>query len=92
MSSVSSYDTKGLAESVAGALREQAKQELCIGVFYDPLEKWSFRDQSTSEPSEGESEVTEMPFQKIKRNAKDRSRAQLRRQVQDFIVWLEKNR
>ena len=41
-SSVQSYNTKALAQSVAEGIRAQAKQDLCVGVFYDPVEKWSF--------------------------------------------------
>jgi len=58
------YDTKELAQNVAKAIRQQAKQDLCVGVFYDPLEEWG----------------------------RKKARAQLRRQVQDFVAWMEKNR
>jgi hypothetical protein len=85
-STVASYDTKGLAESVANALREQAKEELCIGVFYDPLESLSFEDFMDAEPGE------ENSFERIRQSASDKSHARLRDQVQDFVAWLEKSR
>ncbi len=90
-STVASYDTKRLAESVASALQEQAKQELCIGVFYDPLESYSFADLMGLEPDENEPGERN-GFERIKRAASDRSLAQLREQVQDFVTWLEKSR
>ena len=48
-SSVSAFDTKGVAQAIADALHKQAKQDLCIGVFYDPLEKRDFsRDHNAA--------------------------------------------
>jgi hypothetical protein len=91
-STVSSYDTKGLAGSVADALRTQAKQDLCVGVFYDPLEKWSFRDVEVAAPHEDESEDIETIFEKVTQAATEKSQTQLRRQVQDFVAWLKENR
>jgi len=88
-SSVSSYDTKGLAESVAEGIRTQAKQDLRVGVFYDPMERWSFDE--IRETDEGETRDFKTSFERIQQSAKDKSRAKLRRQVQDFVAWLKKN-
>jgi hypothetical protein len=88
--SVSSYDTKGLAQSVADALRKQAKQDLRVGVFYDPLEKWDFAEQIDAAPSESEPEDIETRFEKMAQSVSERARAQLRQQAQDFVAWLKK--
>jgi len=92
-SSVSSYDTKGLAQSVADALTEQAKRDLRIGVFYDPLETWSFSrfdDEAESDSEELQDLATQ--YESAVEAGTRKSQAQLRRQVQDFVAWLEQNR
>jgi hypothetical protein len=87
-STVSSYDTKGLAESVAEGIRTQATEDLRVGVFYDPMEAWSFDAlEDTDEPRDYQRE-----FEEVEQSAKARSLAKLRRQVRDFVDWLDENR
>jgi hypothetical protein len=62
-----------------------------VGVFYDPLETWDF-GLDTAEPGEAEPEDVETRFHRLERTATEKSREQLRRQVRDFVIWLEKNR
>jgi hypothetical protein len=91
MCSVSSYDTRGLAQSTADALRQQAKRDLHIGVFYDPLEKWDFTTRSEPAPNDDESPDRGNRLDQVRTGAAEKSRAQLRRQVQDFVAWLQQN-
>jgi len=88
---VSLYDTKALAEATAEGIRAQAKENLSVGVFYDPLEKWSFADPDDTETSGNPSENLEKRVERTLRSSKERSRAKLRRQAQDFVAWLKKN-
>lgn len=89
-SSVTSFDTKGIAEAVADALAEQTTQELCIGVFYDPLEKADPHDRASVERSESDDFWSFI--EKVEEVAKNRSRDQLRQQVGDFVTWMKENR
>lgn len=89
---VYSVDTKGLAESIASGIRAQAKRDLSVGVFYDPLEKWSFDDWGHTEAKEGEPEDLETSFERKWQAVKEKAQTQLRQQVQDFVAWLEQNR
>lgn len=40
MSTVQSFDTKGVAEALGRAIAEDAKEPLYVGVFYDPLTEY----------------------------------------------------
>lgn len=86
-SSVSMYDTKGLAQNYADALRSQAKHDLCVGVFYDPIEKWEWGNRAVNTPEDWDAEM-----KRVSREAEERARSNLRRQVHDFVAWLEKRR
>jgi hypothetical protein len=77
-SSVQSYDFKGIATEVAQRLRQQGKEPLYVGVFYDPVSLLSFDHHSGPQP-DGRLAQAEL---------REKSKALLRRQVQDFVSWL----
>lgn len=84
LSSVSLYNAKDLAECIAKAIQSQAKLDLAVGVFYDPMES---RGRNYSDES-----ATEDIGKRVARmvaTAREKSQANLRRQVQDFVRWLE---
>lgn len=90
-STVTSWNTRDLAQKVADSVREQARRDLYVGVFYDPMESWDFDDVASAKPDEEESESWKSRFDKVEAAAKRRSRDQLRKQVRDFVAWLQKN-
>lgn len=90
LASAVSYDTKGLAECVAEGIRRQAQRALRIGVFYDPLERWSF-DAGEAEPADSKPADPRSRWEQATASAEEKSRTQLRRQAQDFLAWLQKN-
>lgn len=102
-SSVSSFDTKGLAKSTADCIREQGERDLRVGVFYDPMESWGFEESVAVQELPTEEAVdapgsTKLPkrsvepFDRVIDRAKERSEEQLRKQVRDFIAWLERTK
>lgn len=90
ISTVSAYDTKDLARKLGKEIRDQCEQDLRIGLFYDPLESWSF--EAVTEASDGteKEEDFRTRFDRIQKTAKDKSKALLRRQAQAFVTWLKK--
>jgi hypothetical protein len=67
LSSVRSYQFKEVAERAAGIIKKQGKDEVFLGVFYDPL-------------------VARMG------QGKEGSQKLLRKQAQDFVGWLKKQK
>jgi hypothetical protein len=89
ISSAVSYDTHGLAQHTADCIRDQLHRDLRVGIFYDPLECRNFEVFDSKERGEKKVRAAFL-FGDPNDPAKIRAREQLRRQVQDFIVWLEK--
>jgi hypothetical protein len=90
MSTVSSYDTKDLAKKLGEEIRDQCEQDLRVGLFYDPLESWSFEDATKASDETDEQEDFRARFERLEETAKDKSKALLRRQAQAFVTWLKK--
>ncbi len=93
-STVQSFDTKGLAGRLGRGIRDQGKEDLRIGIFYDPLEKLDFSlatDAMRKETEENDEEDPRSRFERIEATAKNKSKVLLRQQAQDFVAWLKKN-
>jgi hypothetical protein len=70
------FDFKATAEYVAEKVKRQGKDHVFLGVFYDPLGKLSL---------DGD-------WKKEKKQRKAESGKQLRKQAQDFVAWLKKQK
>jgi hypothetical protein len=87
-STVQSYDFKGVAEYVTAQVKKQGKDQVFVGVFYDPL---------TNIPSSLSKKVDDEDDRKLsweerQKRGKKKSQDQLRLQAQDFIAWLKKQK
>lgn len=51
-STVSAYETKDLAKQTAAAIRAQGREDLRIGLFYDPLASYDWSDAADASPAE----------------------------------------
>jgi hypothetical protein len=73
---VQTFDFKGAAEYVAAQVKKQGRDQIFVGVFYDPLTKLSLKGD----------------WKKDEKEAKENSAKELRLQVQDFVTWLKKQK
>jgi hypothetical protein len=77
-SSVQGYDLKGIAAALSERLHKQGREQLYVGVFYDPVGHVQFDRSSGPMPD----------WQVAQALMKDKSKDMLRQQVQDFVGWL----
>jgi hypothetical protein len=94
-SSVTLWEPKTLAGEIADVVRSKGKDDLRIGVFYDPVATMSWDDVKEEKPAkplsaEEEEKRASDRWQRVEDAAKKKSRAMLRQQVQDFAVWLKR--
>jgi hypothetical protein len=75
-STVQGYDFKEVAADVAQRLRKLGKHPMYVGVFYDPATLFDRRSGSGPDWQAAQAEL------------RDKSKAMLRQQVQDFVSWL----
>ncbi len=85
MSTVSSYDFRQTARSLAKDIQKQAQEKIYLGVLYDPLAKTP--DLSTLKTRPQESWIK--AYRAMQQEASNESKRLLRLQVQDFLKWLE---
>jgi hypothetical protein len=85
VSSVSSYDLKGTAESLRTGLQSE-KQLPWIGVFYEPSASASEPERLGKNASEAEYKAV---WEKREKDGKEKGEKELRKQVRDFIQWLK---
>jgi hypothetical protein len=86
-SSVHEYDFKEAAAYVAKQVKEQGKESIYLGVFYDPVGPWdrnAFR--------KARNDKTSKAWDEAEKKGKAESKKQLRLQVQDFVAWLKKEK
>ena len=77
-SSVQGYDLKGIAADLSERLRKQGKEQLYVGVFYDPVGHIQVDRSAGTMPD----------WQAAQALMRDKSKDMLRQQVQDFVGWL----
>lgn len=80
VSSVSSFDMKGTAESLRSGLKSAAKVPW-LGVFYEPGAA-----RGASEASNG---ATQQGWEQRRKAGREVGKEELRKQVRDFIQWLK---
>lgn len=87
-SSVQVYDAKGAADYLAAHVKEQGKERVFFGVFYDPLTTMSFHEPF----NEAEKVDRKVRWEKRYKRDEEASKEQLRQQAHDFIAWLKKQK
>jgi hypothetical protein len=87
MSTVQSYDFKGVAKSVGEQVRKDATDKVHFGVLYDPASRVDPVSLNTGQNKTPEDWVK--AWQAAGSRGRAESQRLLRLQVQDFIKWLE---
>ncbi len=87
LSTVQSYDFKGVAKSVSEQVAKGAKDKVYFGVLYDPASK-SDREVLRKNPPKTQAEWQKY-WKDVENTGRGESQRLLRLQVQDFIKWLE---
>ncbi len=92
MSTVHDYDFKRVSEAVAGEIKTSGKGNF-FGVFYEPTSLVEHRRHPTAEELKGKNEkeqqeIRQRFWKEAEEEARKGSRAELRKQVQDFAEWL----
>jgi hypothetical protein len=100
-----SYDTPKVAERFAEEFQSQGKDDLVIGIFYDPITDMHMdffnaigkniqtetNDTEKEQKNVREREVDGI-WEKCKRAALVKSKEMLRRQARDFVAWLQQQK
>jgi hypothetical protein len=92
-STVQDYDFRDVAKYVATKVKEQAKEPIYLGVFYDPLEtpdRDAIYERSQREKTDFGKAVKEA--KEAKEESKVDSKKLLRQQAQDFVAWLKERK
>ncbi len=87
-SSVQDYEFMDVAKGVAETVQKQGKTEVFLGVFYDPL----VQEPLPGPPKEGDKVDWRALWEERRVKSKKESERLLRRQVQDFVGWLKKQK
>lgn len=86
-STVQSYDFKQVGNSVAEAVRKEAKERLYFGALYDPAVRV---ERPKSEPDKVKTAADWRKYwEESLKKSKAESQRLLRLQVQDFLQWLQ---
>ena len=95
LSTVTSYDFKGISESVVEEVEKHGKQQVHFGTFYDPCVPLDFgkttaQAEAMQKASKEEQRIARRKhYEAIRDAAKAESRRLLRQQVLDFVNWLK---
>jgi hypothetical protein len=86
--SVHPYDFKEVAQYVATKVREQGKDAVYLGMFYDPVA----REPDSKTPDNETGADRKKRRQKDEEARKAQAKDLLRQQVQDFAAWLKEKK
>lgn len=91
LSTVTTYDSKGLARHVAEQIKERGREHLYAGVFYDPLVGRDYAQLAREVAEQERSPFAEpSPVEEPQpTSGAAKSKELLRQQAQDFVAWLE---
>jgi hypothetical protein len=87
-SSAQDYDFTDVANYVATKVKKQGKQQIILGIFYDPLTE---RPDIVHKKGETQKE-RKARWDEEEKQGKEESKKQLRKQAQDFVAWLKEQK
>ena len=86
-STVQSYDLKGVAELLAKRVKDEGKERLYVGLFYDPVATVE-REELRRETGED----WETARRRSESRRRDEAKKLLRQQAEDFAGWLKEQK